>query len=147
MAGPVRSQSMGDDDQLRITRRCAIPLAELTFRFTRSGGPGGQHANTSDTRVEVSFDVSASTSLRPHERQRLLERLGPVVTAAAGDERSQARNRALAVERLRERLAAGLHVRAVRRPTRPTKGSQRRRVEGKRKQAEKKQRRRPPSDW
>jgi ribosome-associated protein len=138
---------MDDADHLQVTRGCAIPYSELAFRFTRSGGPGGQHANTSDTRVEVSFDVAASPSLLPHQRQRLLERLGPVVTAASSDERSQLRNRAIAVDRLRQRLAEGLRVERPRRPTRPSRSSQRRRVEAKRKQSEKKKRRRPPSDW
>ena len=134
---------MADDDVLVVNRSCAIPLAELRWRFTRSGGPGGQHANTSDTRVEVAFDVASSPSLRPYQRARLLERLGPEVVAAAGDERSQARNRALALERLAGRLRAGLHVEAPRVATRPTRGSQRRRIESKRRRAETKRLRRP----
>jgi ribosome-associated protein len=138
---------MAGDDHLVVSRGCAIPLSELTFRFRRSGGPGGQHANTSDTRVEVVFDVASSKTLGPRQRERLLERLGPVVVAAAGDERSQARNRALALERLRQRLAEGLAVASPRRPTRPTRASARRRVEAKRQQGEKKRRRRPPPDW
>ena len=81
---------------LRVTRSCSIPLAELSWRFSRSGGPGGQHANTADTRVEVRFDVAGSPSLGPRQRARLIERLGPEVRVVAADERSQARNRALA---------------------------------------------------
>ena len=123
-----------------------IPVAELEWRFTASGGPGGQHANTSNTRVEVVFDVAGSPSLGPRQRARLLERLGPVVRVVASDERSQARNRALAVDRLRSRLAEGLRVERQRRPTRPTKASKERRLAAKRRQAERKRLRRPPED-
>ena len=133
---------MAAAEDLQVTRSLRIPQAELQFRFSRSGGPGGQHANTSDTRVEVVFDVAASASLGPRQRQRLLEKLGPEVRAVAADERSQLRNRALALERLRNRLAEALHVDAPRRPTRPTKGSQVRRVETKRKRSETKRLRR-----
>lgn len=131
-------------DRLEVNRHCAIPLSELQWRFTRSGGPGGQHANTADTRVEVVFDVAASPSLRPEQRRRLLERVGPEVRAVAGDERSQARNRALALDRLRARLAAGLRVAPVRRPTGPTGASRRRRLEAKRRRSQAKRLRRPP---
>lgn len=138
---------MPDADRLIVNRSCAIPLSELAFRFTRSGGPGGQHANTSDTRVEVAFDVAASSSLGPRQRERLLERLGPVVVAAASDERSQSRNRSLALERLAAKLAEALRVVPARRATQPSRAAKRRRVETKRQQSEKKERRRPPSDW
>jgi ribosome-associated protein len=135
------------DGILRITPSCSLRLDELQWRFDRAGGPGGQHANTSDTRAEVRFDVSASPSLGPRQRARLLERLGPVVTAAAGDSRSQARNRELALERLRTTLAEGLHVDAPRRPTRPSRAARGRRLDAKRKQAERKRdRRRPAGD-
>jgi ribosome-associated protein len=133
---------MASAEHLQVTRSCQIPLAELRWRFSRSGGPGGQHANTADTRVEVVFDVAGSPSLGPRQRQRLLDKLGPEVRAVAADERSQARNRVLAQERLRERLAAALHVEAPRRPTKPTRGSQVRRVESKRKRSETKRLRR-----
>jgi ribosome-associated protein len=123
-------------DVLQVTRSCVIPLRELQWRFDASGGPGGQHANTSNTRVEVSFDVTASASLGPRQRARLLDRLGPVVRAVAADERSQTRNRALALERLRERLASGLRVETPRRATRPTRASRERRLSGKRKRSE-----------
>lgn len=125
-----------------MSRSCRIPLSELRWRFSRSGGPGGQHANTSDTRVEVLFDVTGSPSLGPRQRERLLERLGPEVRVAVSDERSQLRNRALALDRLRERLAAALRVEPPRRPTKPTRGSQVRRVEGKRRHSETKRLRR-----
>lgn len=115
-----------------------IPTDELEWRFSRSGGPGGQHANTADTRVEVRFDVARSPSLGPRQRARLLERLGPVVRVVASDSRSQSRNRDLALERLRARLADALRVEAPRRPTRPSKGAEERRLEAKRQQSERK---------
>ena len=135
---------MSSPERLEVNRSCAIPLSELKWRFSRSGGPGGQHANTADTRVEVVFDVAASPSLGPGQRRRLLDRLGPEVRAAAADERSQARNRALALERLRSRLAAGLRIPRERRPTRPSGASRRRRLEAKRRRSEAKRLRRPP---
>src|ERR1700736_2097365 len=95
---------------LRVSRGLAIPVDELSWRFSSSGGPGGQHANTSNTRVELLFDVAGSPSLGPRQRARLLEKLGPVVRVVASDERSQARNRELALERLAERLAGALRV-------------------------------------
>jgi ribosome-associated protein len=132
------------DGDLVVTRSLTIPAAELRWRFTRSGGPGGQHANTADTRAEVRFDVSSSPSLGPRQRARLLERLGPEVRVVADDERSQARNRALALERLGARLASALRVDTPRRPTRPTKASKVRRLDAKRRQSERKRLRRPP---
>ena len=135
---------MADDGWLHVTRSCRIPLAELDWRVSRSGGPGGQHANTTDTRVEVVFRVDESGALGPRQRDRLLARLGPVVTAVAADTRSQARNRALALERLRSKLAAGLHVTPARRPTRPSAAATAKRVDEKRRRSEVKRRRRPP---
>lgn len=137
--------AMSEGDRLEVNPSCAIPLSELRWRTSRSGGPGGQHANTSDTRVEVIFDVANSPSLRPGERQRLLERHGGQVRAVAADERSQVRNRALALERLRTRLAAALVVAPTRRPTRPTLGAKRRRLEAKGRRAETKRLRQPPT--
>jgi ribosome-associated protein len=125
-----------DPDVLRVSGSCAIPLEELEWRFSASGGPGGQHANTSNTRAEVRFDVAGSPSLGPRQRARLLERLGPEVRVVASDERSQARNRQLALERLAARLAEALRIEAPRRPTKPTKASQRERVETKRRRGE-----------
>ena len=132
------------EDALRVHNGLAIPLAEVTWRATTSGGPGGQHANRTLSRVEVQFDVAASPTLGPRQRARLLERYGPVVRAAASDSRSQARNRQLALERLAARLDDGLRVDPTRRPTKPTRGSKIRRVEDKRRRAETKQQRRPP---
>ena len=133
--------------ELRVTRSCRIPLDELAWRFSASGGPGGQHANTSNTRAEVRFDVRASPSLGPRQRARLLERLGPVVRVAASDERSQARNRQLALERLRSRLADALRVARPRRPTAPSKAARERRLRAKHRRGEvKRQRGRPDAE-
>jgi ribosome-associated protein len=136
----------GVAETLRVTRTCTIPLDELEWRFTGSGGPGGQHANTSNTRAEVRFNIADSPSLGPRQRARLLERLGPVVRVAASDERSQARNRALALERLRSRLAEALRVQRERRPTAPTTASQQRRLESKRRRSQVKRQRARPTD-
>ena len=125
-------------DELVVNRSVRIPLGELDVRTGPSGGPGGQHANRSHTRVELRFDVEASPSLGPRQRARLVERLGPVVRVVADDHRSQARNRALALERLAARLAEGLRVEPPRRPTTPTAGSVRRRLEDKRRQGNRK---------
>jgi ribosome-associated protein len=127
-----------------VTPSCRIARDELAWRTSRSGGPGGQHANTSDTRVEVVFDVEQSGSLGPRQRARLLERLGPVVRATAADTRSQARNRELALDRLRSRIAEGLRVVPTRRATRPSRRSQQQRVESKRRRGEIKRRRARP---
>jgi ribosome-associated protein len=137
---------VAEPDDLVVTRSLTIPAGELRWRFTRSGGPGGQHANTADTRAEVRFDVAGSPSLGPRQRARLLERLGPEVRVVADDERSQARNRSLALERLGARLASALHVEAPRRPTRPTKASKVRRLDAKRRRSDRKRLRRPPED-
>ena len=131
-------------DVLRVSGSCVIPLDELEWRFTASGGPGGQHANRSNTKAEVRFDVAGSPSLGPRQRERLLTRLGPTVRVAADDERSQGRNRALALERLRARLAEGLRQERPRRPSSPSKAAKQRRLDEKRRQSERKRERRPP---
>ena len=133
---------MNDDTALRVTRTVVIPASELRWRFTASGGPGGQHANTSNTRADVSFDVEASAALGPVQRARIIERIGAVVTATASDERSQLRNRTLAIERLREKLAAALHVEKARRATKPSKGATQRRLDDKSRQSQRKSERR-----
>ena len=129
---------------MEVTRDVAIPLREIVVRTSRSSGPGGQHANVTASRVEASFDAANSPSLTEVQRTRVMARCGPVVRAVAQDERSQARNRELALERLRERLARALHVPRVRRPTRPTKASRVRHEQAKRRQAQRKRERRPP---
>lgn len=132
---------------LRVTRGLVIPAEELEWRFTTSGGPGGQHANKASTRAEVSFDVVASNSLGPRQRARLLERLGPTVRAAAGDERSQMRNRELALERLRTRLVEALRVERPRVATAPSASARARRLTDKRRRAtRKRERARPTTD-
>jgi ribosome-associated protein len=135
------------EDPMVVTRDVAIPLREIVVRASRSSGPGGQHANVTASRVEVSFDAAASPSLDDAQRARVLARCGPVVRAVAQDARSQARNRELALERLRERLARALHVPRTRRATRPTRASRVRREQSKRRQSQRKtERRRPPQD-
>lgn len=131
---------------LVVSRSCRIPIDELEWRFTGSGGPGGQHANTANTRVELRFDVAGSPSLGPRQRARLLERLGPSVRVVASNERSQVRNRALALERLRERLADALHVEAPRHATRPSRAAKQRRLDDKRQRSDVKRSRRSPRD-
>lgn len=131
---------------LRVNRSVSIPLDEIEVRTGPSGGPGGQHANRAHTRVELRFDVEASPSLGPRQRARVVERLGAVVRVVADDERSQVRNRALAYERLASRLAAALHVEVPRRPTKPSRAAVERRLEEKRRQSERKQRRTRPFD-
>ena len=127
-----------------VRRGVAIPLAEIDVRTSRSSGPGGQHANVTASRVEAVFDVETSTALADAQKRRLRERIGGRVSASAQDTRSQARNRELALERLRERLADGLAVRRPRRPTRPGRASRERRLEGKRRRSQAKRARRRP---
>lgn len=136
-----------EEGRLRVSSSCHIPLAELTWRFTTSPGPGGQHVNTARTRVEVVFDVAGSSALGPRQRARLLDRLGPVVRVVASDQRSQARNRDIALRRLAERLAGALARDRPRRPTAPTAGSRARRLEAKRRRGQTKRGRAvPPPD-
>jgi len=123
-------------EELRVSPTCRIPVEELEWRFSASGGPGGQHVNTANTKAEVRFDVAGSPSLGPRQRARLLERLGPVVRVVASDERSQSRNRQLAMERLRTRLADALHVERSRHPTRPSRSAREKRMGAKRRRGE-----------
>jgi ribosome-associated protein len=122
----------------------AIPLAEIELRASRSSGPGGQHANVTASRVEAIFDVESSTVLSDAQRERLLQKLGPRVSAVAQDVRSQARNRELALERLAAKLEQGLRVPKPRRRTRPSRAAKERRLEQKRRAAERKRTRRRP---
>jgi ribosome-associated protein len=139
------SDAEGPRRRLRINGDLSIPLAEITLRASRSSGPGGQHANVTASRVEAIFDVLASPSLSEAQRARVLARRGPRLVAIAQDERSQSRNRELALGRLAERLASALALPRSRRPTRPTGASRTRRLEAKRRAARRKLERRPPS--
>lgn len=129
-------------DSIRVTRSVVVPLGEIELRFSRSSGPGGQHAQKSETRVEAVFDVEASTSLSPAQKRRVIGRAGPVLRAVAQDERSQWRNRELAVERLVEQLRAALRVERRRVATKPTAASVERRLEQKRRRSRTKRLRR-----
>ena len=132
------------DGHLDLGHGVRVPLDEVELRVSRSGGPGGQHANVTASRVEAVFDVVASEALGEADKQRIASRLGPRVTAVAQDTRSQARNRQLALERLRERLAGALVRRKARRATRPGAGARKRRAESKRRRSETKKLRRRP---
>ncbi len=132
---------------LRVTRSVVLPLDEVEFRVSRSSGPGGQHANTSETRVEARLDVEASSALTEAQKRRVVARAGPVLRAVAQDERSQLRNRELALERLVERLREALKVERRRVPTAPTAAARaRRRAEKERRSAVKRLRRVPPPE-
>jgi ribosome-associated protein len=133
------------DDPMPLGANASLPLREVTIRASRSSGPGGQHANVTASRVEAVFDVAASTSLTDEQKQRIIARCGPRVVAVAQDARSQARNRELALGRLRARLTSALAVTRPRRPTRPSQAAVRRRLETKRSQSERKRGRRPPA--
>ena len=135
---------MDDSDIVRVSDQLQIPGAELTWRFSPSGGPGGQHANTSNTRAEVTFDVASSSVLTDWQRARLLERSGPRIVVAADDTRSQLRNRQLALDRLAQRIRQALHVEATRRPTKPGRRAKQRRVDEKRKRSQVKANRSKP---
>jgi ribosome-associated protein len=132
-------------ESIRVTRSVNLPVEEIELRFSRSSGPGGQHAQRSETRVEALFDVEASSALSPAQKRRVVARAGPVLRAIAQDERSQWRNRELAVERLVQALRDALKVERKRRPTKPTAASRERRLDQKRRRAELKRLRRPPS--
>lgn len=134
-------------EDLPVRGRLVLPAAELEERFTTSGGPGGQHANTSHTRVELRFDIAASEVLTDHQRRVLIDRFGTEIRVVADDERSQRRNRDLARQRLAARLSSALEPVRPRRPTRPTRGSQQRRLDTKRRRAAtKRDRKRPGAD-
>jgi ribosome-associated protein len=132
--------------RLRVGGRLTLPLSEVTVRASRSSGPGGQHANVTASRVEASFDVLASRSLSDAQRRRLLARAGARIVAVAQDERSQARNRELALSRLAERIARALAVPKRRRTTKPTAASRERRLAAKRRATQRKRERRPPGE-
>jgi ribosome-associated protein len=132
-------------ERIRVTRSVSLPVSEIEIRVSRSSGPGGQHAQKSATRVEALLDVEASRTLTDVQKRRVLARAGPVLRAVAQDERSQLRNRELAVERLVEKLRKALAVPRRRVPTTPTAAARARRLEAKRRRAAKKRLRRPPA--
>jgi ribosome-associated protein len=132
-------------ESIRVSRSVLLPVSEIKLRVSRSGGPGGQHAQKSSTRVEALLDVEASTALTEVQKQRVLGRAGAVLRAVAQDERSQARNRELAIERLVEKLREALAVPRRRKPTAPTVAARQRRLEAKRRRARTKALRKPPS--
>ena len=134
------------DDPLIVRGNTAIPLDEIELRASRSSGPGGQHANKTSSRIEASFDVSASQALSDAQKRRIVSRLGPRVVAVAQDARSQTRNRELALERLAGRLSDALEVQRPRRATRPSGAAVQRRLTDKRRQADRKAQRRPPKE-
>src|SRR6266513_1078231 len=138
--------SPAPEREIRVTRSVLLPLSELEMRASRSSGPGGQHAQKSETRVEAVFDVEASAALSPVQKRRVIARAGPVLRAVAQDERSQTRNRELAIERLAGRLAWALRVDRRRVPTGPTAASQERRLEEKRRRSTVKRLRNRPRD-
>jgi ribosome-associated protein len=135
---------MSEREFIRVTPSVSIPRAEVELRFSRSSGPGGQHAQKSDTRVEAVFEVEASSALSEAQKRRVLAKAGPVLRAVAQDERSQWRNRELALERLAEQLREALRVQRRRRPTKPSRAAAARRLEQKRRRGETKRLRRPP---
>jgi ribosome-associated protein len=137
---------MQDSDAIRVTRSVAIPRSEIELRFSRSSGPGGQHAQKSDTRVDARFDVLASAALTDGQKRRVVARAGPVLRAVAQDERSQWRNRELAVERLVDSLREALRVERRRVATKPSARARERRLEDKRRRSELKRQRRPPDE-
>ena len=133
-------------ESIRVHRGLAIPLAEIRLRTSRSSGPGGQHAQKTETRVEATFDVDASATLSDGQKRRIRARAGPVVRAVAQDERSQWRNRELALERLADAIGEALRTQRRRRATAPTKASKERRLDEKRQRSRTKRLRRPPQD-
>jgi ribosome-associated protein len=132
-------------ESISVTRSVSLPVDEIELRFSRSSGPGGQHAQRTESRVEAVFDVETSSALTDAQKRRVIAKAGPVLRAVAQDERSQRRNRELAVERLVEALRTALAVPRRRRPTAPPAASRERRLEQKRRRSETKRLRRPPT--
>jgi len=133
-------------ESIRVTRSVAVPIDEIEIQTSRSSGPGGQHAQKSETRVVAVFDVEASGALTAVQKRRVIAKAGPVLRAAAQDERSQSRNRELAIDRLVAQLREALRVERRRVPTTPTAASRERRLEDKRRRSETKRLRQPPAD-
>ena len=134
------------EDRLRVSGSCVIGLDELEWSYSGSGGPGGQHANTANTRVDLRFDIEGSRSLGPRQKARLVERFGPVVRVVVSDSRSQHRNREIALERLTARLASGLRIETPRKPTKVKRSAKEKRLKDKRQQSERKRARARPTD-
>src|SRR5439155_22156820 len=141
-----RIAAMTGSESIRVTKSVVVPVSEIALRTSRSSGPGGQHAQKSETRVEAVFDVGASTALSDAQKRRVVAKAGPVLRAVAQDERSQLRNRELATERLVAQLREALRVQRPRRPTRPTAASRERRLDEKKQRGQTKRLRRPPPD-
>ena len=137
---------MPELEPIRVTRSVTLPVSEIEIRVSRSSGPGGQHAQKSSTRVEAVLDVEASSALSERQKRRVVARAGPVLRAVAQDERSQLRNRELAVERLVDKLRAALAVPRRRVATGPSRKARERRLEEKRRRATTKRLRRPPGE-
>lgn len=135
--GPVR-------DRVRVNRTLSLPFREISFKASRSSGPGGQHANKSETRIEATFDVMASETLTDAQKQRIVEKAGPVLKAVAQDERSQLRNKELAAERIAKLVAQALKTQRKRVPTKPSEGAVQRRIDEKRHRSEIKRHRQTP---
>jgi ribosome-associated protein len=131
-------------ESIRVTRSVAVPLSEIELQVSRSSGPGGQHAQKSETRVVAVFDVESSTALTPAQKRRVIRKAGPVIRAVAQDERSQARNRELALERLTTALREALRVERRRVPTAPSAAARERRLAEKKRRGQTKRLRRPP---
>jgi ribosome-associated protein len=131
-------------ESIRVTRSVTLPVAEVDFRTSRSSGPGGQHAQKSETRVEALLDVESSQALTESQKRRVVGKAGPVLRSIAQDERSQLRNKELALERLVEQLRAALYVERPRKPTKPGKAAVERRLEGKKRRSQTKKLRQPP---
>jgi len=134
-----------DGESIRVTRSVVLPLREIELRTSRSSGPGGQHAQKSETRVEAVFDVETSSALSAAQKRRVVAKAGPVLRAVAQDERSQLRNRELALERLVAALREALHVQRKRVPTKPSAAARERRIEEKKRRGQTKRLRRPPT--
>jgi ribosome-associated protein len=132
------------DDPMPVTRDVALPLSDVEVRASRSSGPGGQHANVTASRIEAVLDVRETSALTDEQKRRVMARTGPRIVAVAQDSRSQSRNRELALERLRARLASALHVQRKRKPTRPSRAAKERRLDAKRRASDRKRARRPP---
>ena len=133
-------------ESIRVTRSVSLPLSEIAIRVSRSSGPGGQHAQKSSTRVEAIFDVEASEALSEVQKRRVVARVGTTLRAIAQDERSQLRNRELAIERVADALREALHIERPRRATKPGRAAIERRLEQKRRRSQTKRLRQPPRD-